>query len=504
MRLLQKILSHGLLIAFLCAAFFLYIYRVDLFPQWFGGETQSMARSSAGAQTAVPPVPPQAGEGEVPPAAETQSPVADIPPQPGVSPPVAESPPVAAPASLAQPAPDAEGATLAELPAVPETASASAEAAPTMELAPVGDAETVAQLPPVAEVEPPVAEPALPAELPPVAGPDTAAELPPVAEVEAPVAEPAAPAELPPVAEVEPPVAKPGEFVELPPAAGTDTTADTPVADAAVEEAAPASDTQPSEETTQAEPLPAPSERAELEQDEPAAPADSAVSESSQWPAAPGRGESQQEAEARWAAPSPGRLPSPEFRPMQQPQDTQADAAPVFGAAPPQQPAALTGPQPGTAAPGPQFRPEQQRGRVPSEQLWGQQQGGQSPAIAPHPAQVGGVGGAPATQAPPSDYQHKLAVARGHFWKRDTGAAVQAYESLTADYPDSAEAWGELGNVNFKLGHWAKASDAYYRAVSLLIEQGDSTRAGHLLRVLHGLDADKASELEGRMRKTGD
>ena len=36
MRLFQKILSHGLLIGFFGAVFFLYLYRVDLFPQWFG------------------------------------------------------------------------------------------------------------------------------------------------------------------------------------------------------------------------------------------------------------------------------------------------------------------------------------------------------------------------------------------------------------------------------------------------------------------------------------
>ena len=35
MKLVQKILSHGLLIAFFVAAFFIYMNRVELFPQWF-------------------------------------------------------------------------------------------------------------------------------------------------------------------------------------------------------------------------------------------------------------------------------------------------------------------------------------------------------------------------------------------------------------------------------------------------------------------------------------
>lgn len=35
MKLVQKILSHGLLIAFFVAAFFIYMNRMELFPQWF-------------------------------------------------------------------------------------------------------------------------------------------------------------------------------------------------------------------------------------------------------------------------------------------------------------------------------------------------------------------------------------------------------------------------------------------------------------------------------------
>ena len=48
MKLLQKILSHGLLIAFFVAVFFLYLYRVDLFPQWFGEDTPTLAKVEPG------------------------------------------------------------------------------------------------------------------------------------------------------------------------------------------------------------------------------------------------------------------------------------------------------------------------------------------------------------------------------------------------------------------------------------------------------------------------
>ena len=43
MKLVQKILSHGLLIAFVVAAFFLYTKRAELFPQWFAGAQTPVA-----------------------------------------------------------------------------------------------------------------------------------------------------------------------------------------------------------------------------------------------------------------------------------------------------------------------------------------------------------------------------------------------------------------------------------------------------------------------------
>ena len=45
MKMLQKILSHGLLIAVIVAAFFLYTNRAELLPEWFGkAETAQTAR----------------------------------------------------------------------------------------------------------------------------------------------------------------------------------------------------------------------------------------------------------------------------------------------------------------------------------------------------------------------------------------------------------------------------------------------------------------------------
>jgi len=189
----------------------------------------------------------------------------------------------------------------------------------------------------------------------------------------------------------------------------------------------------------------------------------------------------QQEPAVSWAA-EPGRMPSAGYRPM-----------PQAGGTPHWQGTTAPAAQAPRAAAQPQYRPQPQPRSYAPTQQWGAQQG-----VAPA---AGAMPQGAAAQS--SDYQQRLAAARTSFWQRDIDAAMQAYENLTAAYPDSAEAWGELGNVSFKLGHWAQAAEAYYQAVSLLIQRGEGERAQHLLKVLHGLDAEKADELEARMKRTG-
>jgi len=102
---------------------------------------------------------------------------------------------------------------------------------------------------------------------------------------------------------------------------------------------------------------------------------------------------------------------------------------------------------------------------------------------------------------PGSDYQAELDQARQYFWRRDTEAALAAYEELARTYQQSAEVWGELGNVYFSLGHRQAAAASYYQAGRLLIDNGDIQRAYGLLQVMYGLDREKASELENRLRQ---
>jgi len=102
-----------------------------------------------------------------------------------------------------------------------------------------------------------------------------------------------------------------------------------------------------------------------------------------------------------------------------------------------------------------------------------------------------------------SDFQSQLEQARQHYWGRDMPAAEQAYRRLTEAHPERAEGWGEFGNFFFSQREMVQATDAYYRAIELLIEQGDAERARQLLGTMYQLDAEKAKELETRLAQAG-
>jgi len=102
-----------------------------------------------------------------------------------------------------------------------------------------------------------------------------------------------------------------------------------------------------------------------------------------------------------------------------------------------------------------------------------------------------------------SDFQSRLEQARQQYWRSDMSAAEQAYRRLTESHPERAEVWGELGNLFFSQREMVQATDAYYRAINLLIEQGDAERARQLIGAMSQLDAEKANELEARLRQAG-
>ena len=107
------------------------------------------------------------------------------------------------------------------------------------------------------------------------------------------------------------------------------------------------------------------------------------------------------------------------------------------------------------------------------------------------------------TESADADFQSQLNQARQHYWRRDMPAAEQAYRRLTESHPERAELWGELGNLFFSQNERVQATDAYYRAIELLIQQGDAEQARQLLGAMYQLDAEKANELETRLRLAG-
>jgi hypothetical protein len=535
MKLFQKILSHGLLIAFFLAAFLLYLYRDEIVPQWFGEDVQPVAaRSGTGAverveEVQTTPQRPAAPAGGMAPERarnksaatavtdELPSLTAESDAQPEPRPPAeAEgSKPSARPAPVAGAAADAEearsappgttGASERSAPAVAsgEAAGRSRPAQAAEPKAPglpplVSTGESVArpgtgstsvsELPPLADTAEPAETgtqaPAAP-ELPPVAAtaerpeqeqthPTGAPEMPPLADTSGEGARrtqqpgSGAATELPPVAGTAdqttgqtPQNATP--LVELPPAAGGSRETGPPGKSAPGESAhtAPAAGAEPGEEAPQATT---------------AARRGAAAGSPAETPVY--RDQPSGEPAITW---EPPRQPlQGEYPPLHKPRRSEAGWPPASSER-------GDGDVPtATQAASPQYRPEEPSSRP-----------------APRPGDVPRSGAGPAPVAPAvagPDYQQGLAEARQRFWAQDLSGAVSVYENLTRAYPDRADAWGELGNVKFRLGQWSAAADAYYTAISLLADQGEDARARQLLKILHGLDAEKASELEERLR----
>jgi len=77
--------------------------------------------------------------------------------------------------------------------------------------------------------------------------------------------------------------------------------------------------------------------------------------------------------------------------------------------------------------------------------------------------------------------EDKLAVARGAFAAGDINAAIEGYRAYVAANPKNISAHGELGNVLYSVGAVSEASQAYFEAASLAIEQNQIEVAEALL-----------------------
>lgn len=219
----------------------------------------------------------------------------------------------------------------------------------------------------------------------------------------------------------------------------------------------------------------------------------------------------------------PGDLPppadtrmAPQYRPLAEPASDTSTGTDVTSTSP-QAPTGTTQTTPATAPQraqqqpsaaataedaSPQYRPLQQQRREPPESYRTPQaaeRGTAYPSAVAPPSAPDTEG---AAQAVP-EFRAGLAQARETFWNGDLRGAEMSYRNLVETWPEQADGWGELGNLYLTLDQRAMAADAYYKATGLLIDHGETLRAQHVLRMLYGLDAEKASELEQRMRQSG-
>ncbi len=103
------------------------------------------------------------------------------------------------------------------------------------------------------------------------------------------------------------------------------------------------------------------------------------------------------------------------------------------------------------------------------------------------------------TAAPAQKVGDKLAAARDAFAAGDINAAVVGYRELIAANPNDIAARGELGNVLYTVGAFSEASQAYFEAASLAIEQNQIEVAEALFPAIIEGNPMLASDLNDKL-----
>lgn len=98
-----------------------------------------------------------------------------------------------------------------------------------------------------------------------------------------------------------------------------------------------------------------------------------------------------------------------------------------------------------------------------------------------------------------SDADKILHMARQSFWSGNAQKSEKLYLDLVTIEDNDPDLYGELGNVYYSQGKWQKAGAAYYEAAIRLLAMKQDGQVGYLLRVIQGLDADKAEQLRQKM-----
>jgi len=89
-----------------------------------------------------------------------------------------------------------------------------------------------------------------------------------------------------------------------------------------------------------------------------------------------------------------------------------------------------------------------------------------------------------------------IMMARRAYWAGDFDASEQAYLQLIDRHPDEVELYGEVGNVYYAQGKWARAAAAYAQVVRQLYGTGQFAQAEYMLQIVTSLDKDLGKQLQ--------
>ena len=87
-------------------------------------------------------------------------------------------------------------------------------------------------------------------------------------------------------------------------------------------------------------------------------------------------------------------------------------------------------------------------------------------------------------------------TARKSFYQRNYTLSEQSYQQVISKTNDNVDAYGELGNVYFNQGKNKQAASAYLDAATIMVRNGQISRARSLVGLLQHLDEAQAEKLK--------
>lgn len=104
----------------------------------------------------------------------------------------------------------------------------------------------------------------------------------------------------------------------------------------------------------------------------------------------------------------------------------------------------------------------------------------------------------PLTVTGPVAYEARIQEARRAYWNGEFEVAEEVYLGIVTDYPDDADAFGELGNLYETMGERALARDAYFAAGERLKQGREFDKLSHIIDWLEKKGDERAEQLRRR------